>query len=52
MTLRGLRDYVIPTYQTRLYVFLHLSAIGLTVNRVCPSWRGSSSPRSRRQPGR
>jgi dihydroorotase len=36
MTLRGLRDYVIPTYQTRVYVFLHLSATGLTVNRVMP----------------
>jgi dihydroorotase len=36
MTLRGLRDYVIPTYQTRVYVFLHLSATGLTINRVMP----------------
>lgn len=36
MTLRGLRDYVIPTYQTRVYVFVHLGATGLTVNRVMP----------------
>jgi dihydroorotase len=36
MTLRGLRDYVIPTYQTRVYAFLHLSATGLTINRVMP----------------
>jgi dihydroorotase len=36
MTLRGLRDYVIPTYQTRVYVFVHLSATGLTINRVMP----------------
>jgi dihydroorotase len=36
MTLRGLRDYVLPTYQTRVYVFVHLSATGLTVNRVMP----------------
>src|ERR687892_635910 len=36
MTLRGLRDYVIPTYQTRVYVFLHVSATGLTINRIMP----------------
>jgi len=36
MTLRGLRDYVIPTYQTRVYAFLHISATGLTINRVMP----------------
>ena len=36
MTLPGLRDYVIPTYRTRVYAFLHLSATGLTVNRVMP----------------
>lgn len=36
MTLRGLRDYVIPTYQTRVYVFLHISATGLVINRIMP----------------
>jgi dihydroorotase len=36
MTLPGLRDYVIPTYQTRVYAFLHLSATGLTINRIMP----------------
>ena len=36
MTLRGLRDYVIPTYQTRVYAFLHISATGLTINRIMP----------------
>ncbi|PWU19540.1 MAG: amidohydrolase/deacetylase family metallohydrolase [Candidatus Rokuibacteriota bacterium] len=36
MTLPGLRDYVIPTYRTRVYAFLHISATGLTVNRVMP----------------
>jgi dihydroorotase len=36
MTLRGLRDYVVPTYQTRVYAFLHISATGLTINRVMP----------------
>jgi dihydroorotase len=36
MTLPGLRDYVVPTYQTRVYAFLHLSATGLTINRVMP----------------
>jgi dihydroorotase len=36
MTLRGLRDYVIPTYRTRVYAFLHISATGLTINRVMP----------------
>jgi len=36
MTLRGLRDYVIPTYQTRVFAFLHISATGLTINRVMP----------------
>jgi dihydroorotase len=39
MTLPGLRDYVIPTYRTRVFVFLHLSATGLTVNRVAPELR-------------
>ena len=34
MTLRGLRDYVIPTYQTRVFAFLHISATGLTINRI------------------
>jgi dihydroorotase len=36
MTLPGLRDYVVPTYRTRVYAFLHLSATGLTVNRIVP----------------
>jgi len=36
MTLPGLRDYVIPAYRTRVYVFIHLSATGLTINRVMP----------------
>src|SRR2546421_10383663 len=36
MTLRGLRDYVIPTYQTRVFAFLHISATGLTINRIMP----------------
>jgi dihydroorotase len=36
MTLPGLRDYVIPAYRTRVYVFVHISATGLTINRVMP----------------
>ena len=36
MTLPGLRDYVVPTYRTRVYAFLHLSATGLTINRIMP----------------
>src|SRR5437773_8070299 len=36
MTLRGLRDLVIPTYQTRVFAFLHISATGLTINRIMP----------------
>lgn len=36
MTLPGFRDYVIPTYRTRVYAFLHLSATGLAINRVVP----------------
>ncbi len=36
MTLPGLRDYVIPTYRTRVFAFLHISATGLTVNRIMP----------------
>ena len=36
MTLRGLRDYVIPAYRTRVYAFLHISATGLTINRIMP----------------
>jgi dihydroorotase len=36
MTLPGLRDYVVPTYRTRVYAFLHISATGLTVNRIMP----------------
>jgi dihydroorotase len=35
-TLPGLRDYVVPTYRTRVYAFLHISATGLTINRVMP----------------
>jgi len=36
MTLPGLRDYVIPSYRTRVYVFVHISATGLTINRIMP----------------
>src|SRR5216683_437558 len=36
MTLPGLRDYVIPAYQTRVYVFVHISATGLTIIRIMP----------------
>jgi dihydroorotase len=36
MTLPGLRDYVVPTYRTRVYAFVHLSATGLTINRIMP----------------
>jgi dihydroorotase len=36
MTLPGLRDYVLPTYRTRVYAFLHISATGLTINRIMP----------------
>ncbi len=36
MTLPGLRDYVIPTYRTRVYAFLHIGATGLTINRITP----------------
>jgi dihydroorotase len=36
MTLPGLRDYVIPAYRTRVYAFLHISATGLTINRIMP----------------
>jgi dihydroorotase len=36
MTLPALRDYVIPTYRTRVYAFLHISATGLTINRIAP----------------
>lgn len=36
MTLPGLRDYVIPSYRTRVYAFLHISATGLTINRIMP----------------
>jgi dihydroorotase len=36
MTLPGFRDYVIPTYRTRVYAFLHISATGLTINRIMP----------------
>src|SRR5438876_7921702 len=36
MTLPGLRDYVIPAYRTRVYAFVHISATGLTINRIMP----------------
>jgi dihydroorotase len=36
MTLAGLRDYVIPTYRTRVFAFLHIGATGLTTARVAP----------------
>src|SRR5207249_8029284 len=36
MTLPGLRDYVIPTYRTRVYAFLHIGATGLVINRIMP----------------
>ncbi|PYN10263.1 MAG: amidohydrolase/deacetylase family metallohydrolase, partial [Candidatus Rokuibacteriota bacterium] len=36
MTFAGLRDYVIPTYRTRVYAFLHISATGLATVRVVP----------------
>jgi len=36
MTLPGLRDYVVPAYRTRVYVFVHISATGLTINRIMP----------------
>jgi dihydroorotase len=36
MTLAGFRDYVIPTYRTRVYAFLHIGATGLTTVRVAP----------------
>ncbi len=36
MTLPGFRDYVIPTYRTRVYAFLHIGATGLTINRIMP----------------
>jgi dihydroorotase len=42
-TLLGLRDYVIPTYRTRVYAFLHISATGLTVNRIMPELQGYPS---------
>jgi dihydroorotase len=36
MTFPGFRDYVIPTYRTRVYAFLHIGATGLTINRIMP----------------
>jgi len=36
MTFPGLRDYVVPTYQTRVFAFLHLGATGLAINRIKP----------------
>ena len=36
MTFAGLRDYVIPTYQTRVYAFLHIGATGLAIVRLAP----------------
>jgi dihydroorotase len=36
MTLPGFRDYVIPTYRTRVYCFLHIGATGLAINRIMP----------------
>jgi dihydroorotase len=36
MSFPGLRDYVMPTYRTRVYAFLHISATGLAINRVVP----------------
>lgn len=36
MTFPGFRDYVMPTYRTRVYAFLHIGATGLTINRVVP----------------
>lgn len=39
MTLAGLRDYVIPTYRTRVYAFLHIGATGLATVRVAPELR-------------
>jgi dihydroorotase len=36
MTLPAFRDYVIPTYRTRVYAFLHVGATGLAINRIMP----------------
>ena len=36
MTLPGLRDYVIPSYRTRVYAFLHIGATGLAITRIMP----------------
>jgi dihydroorotase len=36
MTFAGLRDYVVPTYRTRVYAFLHIAAAGLVSVRVAP----------------
>jgi dihydroorotase len=36
MTFAGFRDYVIPTYRTRVLAFLHVGATGLAINRVMP----------------
>jgi len=36
MTFPGFRDFVMPTYRTRVFAFLHISATGLTINRIVP----------------
>lgn len=36
MTFGGLRDYVVPTCETRVLAFLHIGATGLAVSRVMP----------------
>lgn len=36
MTFPGLRDYVVPACQARVYAFLHIAATGLTIIRVIP----------------
>ena len=35
-TLGAFRDYVIPTYRSRVLAFVHLSATGLVINRIMP----------------
>lgn len=36
MNFPAFRDYVMPTYQARVYAFLHIGATGLTITRVAP----------------
>lgn len=36
MTFPGFRDYVLPTYRTRVLAFLHVGATGLAINRLMP----------------